>query len=389
MRRPPAPLTACRSKTRPASPSSWPWAVPRSPATARPGPVGLEPDPWRAGISGAVQRAARPPGRLPRQLGRQRRHLPDVVDAVLAGRFSARSAGQRGPLRCPARDRLPRGPRRLGAGRLRDPPHPRVRYLRHGWAVQWPGLAHRRRPAWPPAVGGTDRPGRRADDHPPPRPADPEPLPNRAAWPAASPMSRRATTIISPRTAATPITHAGTASGAGSPATRPAAAMTWPPGSARRRPVTWSPPCSRSRPAWAPGWQTARMTGPDRKQSSSDISRPADEALLWKTRRAPGVRHPAPARPHRHQPPGAGQARGQRRARLLRRDLRPPARRADALAGAGRGAQRRHVGDPRGVARPDHRPVPPGLGGTRTPRSTRCRSTPSATSPGGPRTAMR
>ena len=186
MRRPPAPLTACRSQ----DPASQPFVMAVGGTTITryghaPGPVGLEPDPWRAGISGAVQRAARPPGRLPRQLGRQRRHLPDVVDAVLAGRFSARSAGQRGPLRCPARDRLPRGPRRLGAGRLRDPPHPRVRYLRHGWAVQWPGLAHRRRnQPGHPAVGGTDRPGRRADDHPPPRPADPEPLPNRAAWPA-------------------------------------------------------------------------------------------------------------------------------------------------------------------------------------------------------------
>ena len=100
-------------------------------------------------------------------------------------------------------------------------------------------------------------------------------------------------------------------------------------------------------------------TGPESRAPRISPGRPRGPAV--EARRAPGVRHPAPAHPHRHQPPGAGQARGQRRARLLRRDLRPPARRADALAGAGRGTQRGHVGDPGGVARPDHRPVPPGL----------------------------
>ena len=61
------------------------------------------------GLPGPVERAARAPRQIPRQPGRQRRHLADVVDAVLAGRFRARRPRQRRPLRRPARDRLPRG----------------------------------------------------------------------------------------------------------------------------------------------------------------------------------------------------------------------------------------------------------------------------------------
>ena len=50
-------------------------------------------------------------------------------------------------------------------------------------------------------------------------------------------------------------------------------------------------------------------------------------------RRALGVRHPPPDGAYRHQPAGPDQARGQRRARVLRGLLRPPVQRATAVAG--------------------------------------------------------
>ncbi len=133
-----------------------------------------------------------------------------------------RAPRQRGPLRRAAGDRLPRGPRRLRPRRDRHPGHPRVRHLRHRRGVQAQGLADRRghQPGHA-AVGGADRPGRRAADHPPPRPAEPRACTaSRGMTRGRSPMSGRVTTITWLRTAGTPITPAGPAAGAGSPATR-------------------------------------------------------------------------------------------------------------------------------------------------------------------------
>ena len=95
------------------------------------------------GFPGAVQRPGRPAAHVPGQPGRQRRHLADVVDALLAGQLRAHPR-ERGPLRGAAGDGLPRGPRRLRPRRDRHPGYPRVRHLRHRGGVQAQGLADRR-----------------------------------------------------------------------------------------------------------------------------------------------------------------------------------------------------------------------------------------------------
>ena len=125
------------------------------------------------------------------------------------------------------------------------------------------------------------------------------------------------------------------------------------------------PGWSRSAPSLSRDGRLSRMAGSDPKADLQRYLQIARDAVLWKLDGLSEYDIRRPMVPTGTNLLGPREAPGQRGAGLLRRHLRPAVGRAAAVVRGGCRAERRHVGNPRGVAPADRGPVPPDLGALR------------------------